>query len=279
MAQSAGGLGGTQASWGGFGVRGPGTTSEVGWGRATAYGVGIAFIGGFLWGAVAAGTGYVFSLAAILIGLAVAWGVSKGARRITGAVIVLGILLTLFAVFIGDIVALSIIGARYGLSPLDILAHYPEIVALSAGDTLIAYVFGLFGAAYAGYSLMRQRKGQRRTAGAPPPTRGTTPTAVSFGSAGPASPPAIQRGTYDVRIEVDLPPPGSHRLVASYTTMTGRAEVHLDGQPVGKSRVWGIKKEIPVALPDSARPVVVRFRGAVEPHIDVLVDGQVYAAA
>ena len=61
--------------------------------------------------------------------------------------------------------------------------------------------------------------------------------------------------------------------------MTGRAEVHLDGQPVGKSRVWGMKKEIPVALPDSARPVVVRFRGAMEPHIDVLVDGQVYATA
>jgi len=53
----------------------------VRWGPALGYGLLIALVGGAIWGVVAAATGYIFSLMAIVMGFAVAWGLAKGAGR------------------------------------------------------------------------------------------------------------------------------------------------------------------------------------------------------
>ena len=238
----------------------------VRWGPALGYGLLIALVGGAIWGVVAAATGYIFSLMAIVMGFAVAWGLAKGAGSVTGAVILLGVVLTMFAVFLADIVGISIVA---GVSPLDVLAAYPEIVALAPGETAIAYVFGLIGASYGGYKLWQARRAQL----VPPPS----PAPSTQGSSSMLGASQVTRGAHDVTLETAVPTSNPHRVRAYYTAMTGRAEVFIDDQFVAKTRVWGAKKEVAVPLSDTAQQLSVRFRGTMAPEIDVLLDGALIA--
>jgi hypothetical protein len=87
-----------------------------------------------------------------------------------------------------------------------------------------------------------------------------------------------RRGTFDVTLEVAFPP-RPNVVRAYYTTSTGRAEVHIDGRLMEKTRVWGRKKEVALHLPDTGQPVVVRFLGAMSPRIEMLLDGNLVAGA
>ncbi len=251
------------------------TAVRVNWPLAFGAGLAVAVVGGLIWGAIGALTGYIFTLIAVGIGYAVAWALVKGGGTISMGMIPLAIILTLFAVFVGDIVAFSIIAVQFGATPVDVILNYPAIVAAFPGETLGGYFFGFLGAGLSGYSLWQQK---RR---AMPPV----PAMVFPLPAAPGTPPAagtlrarvLSRGLTDVTLEVTFPPP-AHVLVASYTS-NGLAEVYLDGTLVAKTRVWGTKKEVPVPMDQGARTVQVLFHGAARPHVDVFVDGRLGATA
>lgn len=249
-------------------------------GRGLGFGLGMAIVGGLIWGVIAAASGYVFTLVAIAIGYAIAWAINKGAGGVTNGLIVACFVLTMFSVFIGEIVTLSIIAAQFGVAPSDVIAAYPRIIAEFPRDTIPAYVFGLLGAAFAAYGLYQKRPSARVQMPYPAFVPGGA-TVGSIAAAVPTDRPQVrigQHGPTDVTLEVAFPPRPTV-VRAFYTTMTGRAEVHLDGLLAQKTRVWGMKKEVPVRLGPTGPLVIVRFAGAMRPRIEMILDGQVVASA
>ena len=239
-------------------------------GRGLALGFAVALFGGLVWGLIAAASGYIFIIAAIAIGYGIAWAIAKGAGGVTGGLIVATIVLTVFSVFVGEIVTPSIIASQVGVGPSDIIGAYPQIVAQFPGDTLPSYFFGLIGATFGAYGLYQQGRSMRIPMPHPgfaPPMAPSSPMAAENPTVG-AHVRIAHRGTYDVTLEVAFPPKPSV-VRAFYTTMTGRAEVHLDGQLAQKTRVWGMKKEVSVRLGDTGQSLVVRFLGAVSPRIEM----------
>jgi hypothetical protein len=222
-----------------------------------------------------------------VIGYAVAYAIVKGAGGVTTGLIVASFALTMLAVFIGDIVALSILAQSFGATPVDVLLAYPSIVAEFPGDTLPSYFFGLLGAAFSAYGLYQQRRRARHSTPYSTPypgfAPGFAPIEVATGPAtgGGLTGPQVrvsERGAVEVTLEVAFPPKPTI-VRAFYTTMTGRAEVHLDGQLAAKTRVWGMKKEVPLRLGDTGQSLVVRFVGAVSPRIEMVLDGRLVAKA
>ena len=252
-------------------------------GRGLALGFAVALFGGLIWGLIAAASGYIFVLVAIAVGYGIAWAIAKGAGGVTGGLIVAAIVLTMFSVFVGEIVTLSIIASQYGVAPSDVIGAYPQIVAEFPGDTIPSYVFGLIGAGLGAYGLYQQGRSTRIPMPYPgfapslPPIAPPGPTVADSATVG-AQVRIAHRSTYDVTLEVAFPPKPSV-VRAFYTTMTGRAEVHLDGQLAQKTRVWGMKKEVSVQLGDTGQSLVVRFLGAVSPRIEMHLDGRFVAAA
>src|SRR3990172_8808828 len=120
-------------------------------GRGLALGFAVALFGGLVWGLIAA----------IAIGYGIAWAIAKGAGGVTGGLIVATIVLTVFSVFVGEIVTPSIIASQVGVGPSDIIGAYPQIVAQFPGDTLPSYFFGLIGATFGAYGLYQQGRSMR----------------------------------------------------------------------------------------------------------------------
>ncbi len=254
--------------------RGLRRSPDVRWGPALAYALAVVVVGSIAWGALFA-LGYISLLVSIVLGYAMSWALAKGAGTVTVPLILLAIALTLLMVFLGGIVAIMI---AIGVGPADALALYPVLVEVAAGDVALGFIFGLVGAGFGAYSLWKQRSSRAAYLGGPPPYVPIGPTASAPGVAPPTQVPSVQRGAYDVTMEFTVPSSPPHRVRAYYTTMSGRTEVFLDGRQVAKTRVWGMKREVNVPLPDSGRRVQVLFRGAVAPAIDILLDGTVIAS-
>lgn len=256
---------------------GPQESRQVHWLAAIGLGLLAAIIGGIAWGAILAVTEYIFFWGAIIIGLFVAWAVQKGAKRASGGLIVLAGLLTIFSIFFGQIVAIAIVIAPFGGSPLDAILFYPEFVALAPVDVAISYIFAMVGVAAAAWYLYQQLRSERMYRALPPPLFGYPSPAAPGGSATGVERPtlrATERSATRVAVEVRLPSPEAHVVAASYNTWNGMAEVLVDGRPFAKSRVWGMSKTIEVPL-GSAVTQHLRFvfRGAVKPMIDVFLNG------
>ncbi len=223
--------------------------TTVHWGAALTFGLGAAFLGGIVWGVIAAVAGYIFLWGGIIIGVFVAWAMDKGAGRVTGGLIGAAALLTFLSVVIGDITALSIIGASIGISPADIIAHYPQILALAPGEAALTYIFGAIGIAASVYFLWTKMKAERTPklwAPYPPPlaipyiaSPAGMPAAPP--AAPPVGPPVVEdtsrRGTAGVRVRIRTTP--EHVLEATYRTLTGLAVVTVDGRPFSQTRIWG----------------------------------------
>jgi len=235
-------------------------------------------VGGAIWGVIAAVSGYIFGLAAIVLGLVVAAAVRSGAGRITWGAIGLAIVLTFFAVFLGDVIGLTIAVnlAGYSVTILDVIAAYPEIVALEPGVTALAYFFGLLGAAAGAVRLYRDMKGVTR-----PRPRMDVPVPAPAGGLAETQGITVEtlaRSTTMVRARLHVPGSPPHAVEASYDTTFGTAKVLLDGQLVKKTRVWGMQKTVDVPLPVTpARRVSFRFYGVVSPRIDISLDGTLVA--
>lgn len=251
----------------------------VRWGAAFGYGLLAAFAGGVVWGLIAAATGSIFGLVAIIIGALVAWAMRKGAGRVTIGVIAVAAILAVFAVFVGEIVAFSIFIAPLGGTPLDVIVFYPQIVAESPGDTLFAYFFGLFGVAAASRYLWRELQVQK--AGRPAPTTFVTAPPGSFAQATSVEGirvDLLERKRTRVTARVSVGPPEPHMIDFSFESLMGTARVTLDGRPFEKTRVWGREKIVEVPIGGQPpRTVSARFWGTVRPQIDVRVGSTLLA--
>ena len=263
---------------------GVGVVRGVRWAPAIAYGLGAALVGGFVWGLIAAITGYIFGLGAIAIGLFISWAVWKGGGKASPGLIVLTFGLTLFSVCVGEITALSILLAQFGISPVTIIAQYFSFVADFPGETLPSYGFGLLGAGFAAYSTWSRVKAERMRVAVPPPFRSSGPPLVAPGTAfASTSGPSVQvleSSMTRAAVRVDTGPPASHVVEASYSTWDGMAIVTRDGQPFARTRVWGMSKRVEVPLEGATgRALTVHFRGAAKARIEVLLDGRAIGGA
>ena len=249
-------------------------TRGVRWAPAIGFGFGAALVGGLVWGAIILATGYIFGLVAIIIGLFIGWAVHKGARVVSAGIIALGAIFTLLSIFLGQLTALSVYAAPYGATPLDVIAAYPRIVSL-APKVLLDYVFSMFGVFASARYLWRQRPSAQ--------PRPPYPFAAPFGAPGGvpgsvstngSSVHVVERGMAKVAVEVRVAGPRPHTVRASYSTMTGKAQVLVDAVPFTSTRVWGLSKEVHVPLDGgTTHTVSLTFRGASSPQIDVRLDG------
>jgi len=125
--------------------------------RGLAMGLLGALIGGAVWGGIGAATGYIFGLVAFVNGIIVAWFLMKGSGIVTLPIIVAGVVFTFLSVFIGDIIAITVItGADLAAA----VAIYPELLAPGPGTLLIGYFFAVFGVLAAVQALRRAKKAQ-----------------------------------------------------------------------------------------------------------------------
>jgi hypothetical protein len=258
----------------------PGVVPDVRWGPAIGYGLGAALAGGLIWGLIAAVTGYIFGFGAIAIGLFIAWAVWKGGGHASPGLIAVAFGLTLFSVYLGEITALSILLAPYGIGPVTVIARYFSVVAEFPGDTLPSYFFGLLGAGFAAYSSWTRLKAERaqreRVLSPPFQPAGFTPLASAGGFASTAPSVQVLESTVTrAAVRVDIGPPTPHIVEASYSTWNGMAIITMDGRPFAKTRVWGMSKQVDVPLDGaSGRALTVHFRGAARARIEVLLDGR-----
>jgi len=250
----------------------------------------MSLLGGFLWGLISLVTGYIFIFGAIAIGLGVGWAVKTGAGQTSNGVIAITIMLTLFAIFIGDIVAIAIVLGEAGRSVGDAIVLYPRIFSLAPGEFCLGYAFGIGGALYAAYYLWKQKEVESRRVGTP---SGRTWMPSSYRSA-PATPaiatPSATRGVNSPQVQiisrtarkaqmqVRFSSPTPQVVDASYETMLGKASVSVNGVQVTKARVWGAEKVMEIPLGGSpAKMLKVRFYGVTAPKIEMSADGVLVA--
>lgn len=256
----------------------PRTGAAPNWGRALSAGLVVTIACAIVWGLISAVTGYIFGLAGIFLGLAIAYGVRWGAKRVTSGIIVLCIGLTFLAVFLGDVLGLTIAltMAGYQVGFVDVIVHYADIAALAPLDVLLVYVFGLFGAAAGASSLLQAKKAAAdRTIYALAPPGPAPPSA-------PGELPKVEvlvntMTKAEARITVAMTPP--HTVLARVESVLGGASVELDGTLFQKSRILGPEKIIQVPLDGTPSHLVnVRFYGTVRPHIEFRMDGHLVGA-
>jgi peptide/nickel transport system ATP-binding protein len=156
------------------------------WGPAILYGLLAAILGATLWGVIYGLWGYILGIVVAAVGVGVASAIRRGAHRVTPGIIGLGVVLTMFAAFFGDVIGLAIGAWRlgYAISVVDILAAYPRILAAAPAEAAVAYAFGFAGAFVAAYRLYRKMKGLRSVV-------------VEFGPSDPLGPKEVDGRTVE----------------------------------------------------------------------------------
>lgn len=255
-------------------------STPVNWLGALGLGLGAAIGTAMAWALIAAVTGYVFGIAAVFIGILIAYSVAKGAKHITFAVIVLDIALTLLAVVLGDILGLTLVlvWAGYDATFLGVLVHYPEIVSLAPGEAFVVYLFGFLGTAAGARRLYRLMKRQAEAA------------ALASWVSTPASTPAIateapkteilEQTAAVARARVNIPMTPPHSVEATLDATSRHASIRLDASPFSDKLVSD--KEMIVQVPLEGAPshvLNVRFWRADRPRIDVRLDGTLIGQA
>lgn len=252
----------------------PADTQRPNWLAALGAGFLVAVACAIVWGLISALTGYIFGIAAVFIGLAVAYAMKWGAKHITMPVIPVAFALTVFAVFLGDVLAwtLALATAGYDVGMTDVLAHYPDLLAISPIDALLVYVFGVVGAGAGAASLYREM----RSRNVPKYYAINRPL---FGSDLPGGEApkfeVLDHGTTRATARITVPMTPPHTVVATYENMLGGASVEVDGAPFQKVHVIGLEKVMQVPLEGTPPHVMnIRFSGAIRPRIDVRLDGR-----
>ncbi|MGQ0797097.1 MAG: hypothetical protein ACT4OI_04425, partial [Methanobacteriota archaeon] len=264
----------------------PSVPGAMRWGPAIGYGFLAALLGGAVWGVILGVTEYIFALLAVGIGAFIGWAMRRGAGRVSVGVIGVAAVLTLFSVYIGEIVAISIWIMPLGGTPADAVAIYPLVAAGSPGDTFLSYVFGLIGVAVSARYLWREMGAQRyaeRASGYPPiGMRGPggevgpppVPTTLTAAAPLPSVEVRIRKSTR-VLARVTVPTPDSHSVDLEFESLFGTATVEVDGKRHTKVRVWGREKVVDLELPGTnPQKLSVRFWGSVTPRIDISWNGK-----
>jgi hypothetical protein len=136
-------------------------TLQPNYAKGIAFALGAALVSGFIWALIAYFLGYIFYIAGFLIGLFVAYAIAEGAGKVTVGVIGLGIVMTFFAVILGQVFVVAIALAVEGISLgylFDALGYY---LAEAPGDFLIALVTALIGVVYVAYNLYSRAKSEK----------------------------------------------------------------------------------------------------------------------
>lgn len=144
-----------------------GSAGAVDWAKTILYGLIAMLATGIVFGLMSLVMFESAMLAGIVAGIVVAVAVKAGAGRVTWGVVGLAVLLIFLAVFLGNVLAFSILAKDYGLTPIDILANYPLILSLAPVVAVITYLSGGIGAVVAALWLHKQMGTRGRPAGSP----------------------------------------------------------------------------------------------------------------
>jgi len=115
---------------------------------AKGIGLGLAgtVVGAVLWASVGILTGYVFSAAAFGISVLIAALLAKGAGRVTKSLVGVMILLTMLAIFLGDVLWVGVVVTHLGgLSGLPAAVDAYIGIVRKDPTVLLSYAFGLLG--------------------------------------------------------------------------------------------------------------------------------------
>ena len=118
-------------------------------------------LGAGIWAAIGIWTGYVFSAAAFGISVVIAVLLARGAGRVTMSLAAVMILLSMFAIFLGDVLWVGIVLTHVG-GPLDVWPSVEAYVKIVRSDpsVLLSYVFGFVGI----LTTVRYMRGRARRA-------------------------------------------------------------------------------------------------------------------
>ncbi len=129
--------------------------------RGITYALGAAIVSGLVWALIAYFAGYVFFFAGFVIGMFVAYALTQGTEKVTGGVIAIGIVLTIFAVIIGEIFYMAFWLMSEGISLVYLFDALGFYLQEAPGDFVMALVTALIGAIYVAYRLYTQAKTER----------------------------------------------------------------------------------------------------------------------
>jgi len=142
------------------------------YGTGLTYGI-LAMIGmAFLWGMISAATYSSFFMLGFVVGFAVVYALAYGAKRVTGGVLTLGIILAVVSSFLGEVLFVVFAMIREGV-PLSYLSEaFGLYLEYELGNFALAMILGLVGAGAASwyaYTSMGARKQRYRAPMLPPP--------------------------------------------------------------------------------------------------------------
>ncbi len=121
------------------------------YGTGLTYGI-LTMIGmAFLWGTISAATYMTFFYLAFIVGFAVVYANAYGAKRVTGGVLTIGIILAMVSSFLGEVLFVMFLLIREGV-PLSYFAeNFGLYLAVEPWSFGLAMILGLVGAGVASY--------------------------------------------------------------------------------------------------------------------------------
>ena len=137
------------------------------YGTGLTYGI-LAMIGmAFLWGIISAATNLTFFYIGFIVGFAVVYANAYGAKKVTGGVLTLGIILAMVASFLGEVLFIVFLMMREGVP----LGYFTEAfgwyLEAEPGNFALAMMLGLVGAGVASYVAYTSMGARKRRHGAP----------------------------------------------------------------------------------------------------------------
>jgi len=116
------------------------------YGKGIGLGIAGAVVGAGIWAAIGILTGYVFSAAAFGISVLIAALLAKGAGRVTRSLAAIMVLLTMLAIFLGDVLWVGVVITHLG-GVSGLLAAVEAYIGIVRKDpsVLLSYAFGLLG--------------------------------------------------------------------------------------------------------------------------------------
>jgi hypothetical protein len=185
----------------------------------------------------------------------------------------MSITLTILAIFLGDVLAMTLVlmWAGFLVGPVDVLAHYPELLGLAPVDALITYAFGLLGAGYGARWLYRQMNAQ---AAAEHPSWAAQPDSAPATQGVPPSLEITDQSDLRAAARLTVPMAPPHTIEAGYGIPEGIVSVQVDGHPHSEDAVSG-EKFVQVALDgDPPRVLNIHFFASNRPRIEFRLDGR-----
>ena len=128
------------------------------YGRGITYGFVGVLLGAGIWAAIGIATGYIFSLAAFGIAGLVAVLLAKGAGKVTIRLMLIMAVMTLLAIFLGDLLWLVVVMTQLGGSfDLGLALRAWFLILSEDRSILLSYFFGILGVIAVSLYMIRAR--------------------------------------------------------------------------------------------------------------------------